>query len=290
MNPANYLLIDGFLRPDAIKKLYQRGEPLAITPLYLGTRWAAIKEQGPITVQAQSPSKLIHEWRTSPEQHNDASAFYSRAEAQTVADHLRRFLSPQDHLGQCSLLRFADPVVLHYWLSSYSREHLAQILGPVEHLWVRTPVHSWHSVLSTPFTSFVRQGPVHAWEANFSLLGEPQIEALEQAYQWVFKERIYAWLNLRDAKTFADKNGAQIDNWIDHALDSARRWGLVTELALATWAELCQVWGLDFTELANGPYYRWTVEHPDQTRLAPELRIKALDNFRFKAAEEATHD
>ena len=290
MNPANYLLIDGFLRQDAITQLYQRGEPLAIKPLYLGTRWAAIKELGPVVVQAQSPYRLINEWRTSPDQHKDASAFYSRASAQVVADHLRRFLSPADHLGQCALLRFADPVMLHYWLSSYAPDHLAQILGPVEHLWVPTPIHSWHAPAQTPFTSFVRQGPVHAWEASFSLLGEPQLDALEQAYQWVFRERIYAWLNKRNANTFANKNGAQVDSWLAHALDSGRALGLVTEFGLATWAELCQLWGLDFTEQPDGPYRRWTVEHPEQARLAPEPRIEALDIFRFKVAKEATHD
>lgn len=46
MNFANYLLIDGLLRPDAIKQLYQRSEPLSIKPLYLGTRWAPLKERG----------------------------------------------------------------------------------------------------------------------------------------------------------------------------------------------------------------------------------------------------
>ncbi|MCF5602739.1 DUF4123 domain-containing protein, partial [Pseudomonas syringae] len=40
MNLANYLLIDGVLRPDAIKQVYQRAEPMEIMPLYLGTRWS----------------------------------------------------------------------------------------------------------------------------------------------------------------------------------------------------------------------------------------------------------
>lgn len=290
MNSANYLLIDGLLRPDAIKRLYQRGEPLVIKPLYLSTRWAGIKEQGPVLVQAEPPYKLIHEWRTSPGQHLDACAFYSPASAHTVADHLRHFVSPPDHLGQCSLLRFADPVVLHYWLSSYNADHLDQILGPVEQIWVPTPVHSWQPAPQVPFTHFVRQRPARAWEARFSLLGEPQLAALQQAFVWILKERLYDWLNSRNSETFAEHNGAGIDNWLERALDGARRWGLVSEVALVTWAELCQDWGLDFTEQPDTPYRRWAIEHPDQTRLAPEVRIEALDKFRIQAAKEATHD
>lgn len=290
MNFANYLLIDGVLRPDAIKQLYQRSEPLSIKPLYVGTRWAALKERGPILVGAESPCQLIHDWRTSPAQHLDACALYSQAPTQTVADHLRQFLSPPDHLGQCSLLRFADPVVLHYWLSSYSPEHLTQVLGPVEQIWVRQPVHSWHPLPQTPFTSFVRYGPVHAWEARFSLLGEPQIEAFEQAYWWVFKERLHRWLTSLKAEAFEDKTGTQIDNWMEHAIESGRRWGLVSEYAFATWAELCLLWGLDFTDLEDGPYQRWKSTHPEQARLAPELRLEALDNFRLNAAKEASHE
>ena len=66
MNSGNYLLIDGVLCPDALRQLYQRGEPLSIKPLFLGTRWEPLKEQGPILVQAHAPSRLMEEWRTSP--------------------------------------------------------------------------------------------------------------------------------------------------------------------------------------------------------------------------------
>lgn len=280
MNPANYLLIDGVLRPDTIRTLYQRGEPLVIKPLYLGTRWAPLKEQGPILVRVNAPSKLIHEWRASPRKNTDACAFYSQAPVQAVADHLRRFLSPSDHLGQCSLLRFADPVVLHYWLSSYSFEHLAQILGPIEQLWVHPPTHSWQPQ-APAFGSFMRDGPIRPWNPQFALLGEPQLAALDQAYRWVFQQRLYNWLNELDPKTFSRKTVAQIDSWLAHALDSGYQWGLVSEYGLATWMELCQLWGLDFIDHLDGPYQRWVTDHPEQARLAPELRIQALDDFRF---------
>lgn len=280
MNSGNYLLIDGVLRPDALRQLYQRGEPLSIKPLFLSTRWEALKEQGPILVQAHAPSRLMEEWRTSPAQHLDASALYSPAPAQTVAEHLRRFIAPPDHLGQCSLLRFADPVVLHHWLSSYSGDNLTRLLGPIEHLWVREPVHTWQSAPRAPFTSFTRQGPPRAWTPDAALLAEAQLTALKQASWWLYKERLYKWLNALDASTFADKTGSQVDSWLTHALDGAEQWGLYTQYGIAIWAELSQLWGLDFMDVKDGPYQQWLSEHPEETRLAPEMRIEALDRFR----------
>jgi hypothetical protein len=77
---------------------------------------------------------------------------------------------------------------------------------------------------------------------------------------------------------------------MEHAIESGRRWGLVSEYAFATWAELCLLWGLDFTDLEDGLYQRWKSTHPEQARLAPELRLEALDNFRLNAAKEASHE
>lgn len=282
MNPGNYLLVDGVLRSDAIRQLYQRDEPLSIKPLFLGTRWEALKDQGPILVQAHTPSRLVEEWRTSPDWHLDASALYSPAPAQVVSDHLRRFIAPPDHLGRCSLLRFADPVVLHHWLSSYSADNLASVLGPIEHIWLRQPVHSWQPRPRAPFTSFIRQRPPRAWTGDAALLAEPQLTGLKEASWWLYKERLYKWLGSLDAGTFADKTGPQIENWFTHALDGARRWGLYTEYGIAIWAELCQLWGLDFIDVKDGPYRQWLNEHPEQTRLMPEMRIEALNSFRVR--------
>lgn len=59
MNQANYLLIDGLLRPDAVKQLYQYDEPIEIAPLYLGTRWAEIMDLGPVLVRTAHPPNSL---------------------------------------------------------------------------------------------------------------------------------------------------------------------------------------------------------------------------------------
>lgn len=284
MTTRDYLLIDGLLRPDAIRQLYQRGDVQHIKPLYLGTRWMALKNSGPILAMPAPGSRLMQDWWMSAQQHLSASGLHSRAPAQEVVDHLRHFLSPRDHLGQSCLLRFADPVILHFWLSSYTPEHLARILGPIERIRVRRPLHSWHPPAGEPFTDFARPDATPGWDDSAAVLGESQTASLEQAFRWLFTERLYEWLKGIDPSFFADQSATSIEEWFQRALDSGYRWGLVTEYALATWAELCQVWGLDFTDAQSGPYQDWLTRHPDQARLPPELRIEALDDYRFKIA------
>lgn len=159
MDKANYLLIDGMLRPDAIKQLYQLNEPLDIAPLYLGTRWSKIVDMGPVLVQLPSQSALVREWHGNAAQRIDACIFHSSASLKVVAAHLRQYINPDDYLGNSSLLRFADPLVLHHWLSSYSREHLSQILGPIQQLWVQPPLRGWQHGNASPPAVFLTSSP-----------------------------------------------------------------------------------------------------------------------------------
>lgn len=282
---ANFLLIDGVLRPDAIAHLYQRGEPLEIEPLYLGTRWAELHDLGPILVSVQNSSNLISEWLQNHSTMSDSSPLFSRASLSDVADHLRNFICPPDLNGNAGLLRFADPLVMHYWLSSYGPEHLRQVLGSIETIWVKTPAHTWQSSGTTPPTLFTRTHAAESLDKNFNRLGENQIAALEDAYRWQFKERLYAWLNTRDPETFSLLSSAQTERWLDYVLDHGNAWGLVSERGLVTWAETCVDWGRDFATRPDSPYQDWLSLAPENGRLAPELRIEALDDYRQQALE-----
>lgn len=155
MDKSNYLLIDGMLRPDAIKQLYQLTEVLEIAPLYLGTRWSNIMDMGPVLVQLPSQSVLAREWHGDAAQRIDACIFHSSASLKIVAAHLRQYLNPDDYLGNSSLLRFADPLVMHHWLSSYSREHLSQALGPIQQLWVQPPCAAGSTAMFHPLPLFL---------------------------------------------------------------------------------------------------------------------------------------
>ncbi|WP_415753109.1 DUF4123 domain-containing protein [Pseudomonas glycinae] len=277
---ANYLLIDGVLRPNAIASLYQLGEPLEIEPLYLGTRWTELNDLGPILVKPHGSSSILRNWQQNELARDDSCPLFSRFSLNDVAEHLRHFIAPLDVNGGNGLLRFADPLVMHYWLSSYGQEHLSHVLGPIETIWTKSPIHSWRAPVATSITPFPRVQSKESREKNFALLGEQQLSALELAYRWQFKERLYAWLNIRDAQTFSLLNEDQIEWWLEHVMDSANAWGLVSERGMVTWAEACVDWGRDFTSNPDSPYQEWLIQNPEKARLAPELRIEALDDYR----------
>ncbi|MFJ4145794.1 DUF4123 domain-containing protein [Pseudomonas sp. NPDC089734] len=292
IHQANYLLIDGALHPHAIRYLQQRGEPLEIDPLYLGTSLAPIMEQGPILVHAPVGTSLIDEWQQTPARHEHAIFLTSQAPLQTVARHLRHFIKPPDHLGNTSLLRFADPVVSHFWLSSYGQKHLNTLLGPINDAWVKAPVHQWQASPEEPVTRFTRTAPPEDWNDRFALLGEPQLAAFEQAYQWLFMRQIHAWLTEQHPQRFAAHSAEQVQNWLERVLDTGQAWGLISEYAFVTWADICHTWGLDFMERADSPYQHWLALFPEQKHLPPELRIEALDDYCHTTlnATDATHD
>ncbi|AHG40722.1 hypothetical protein N018_10875 [Pseudomonas syringae CC1557] len=286
MNQANYLLIDGVLRPDAIKQLYQCAEPMEIMPLYLGTRWSAVMNQGPVLVRVPPESSLIREWLEPTTLRTDASIFSSNASLKNVAEHLCRFLCPFDYLGNSSLLRFADPLVMHYWLSTYDNEHISQILGPINQLWVQLPRHAWqHNPSSLPAT-FVNQHPKKRWQEHFALLGEPQLLALKECYRWLFEDRIHNWLKEQDPQAFANLTEDQIAIWLKRAVDSGSECGLVSEYALATWADICHAWGLNFVSDPQSPYQLWQTLPPQLQHMPPELRVNSLDEYRQKLHED----
>lgn len=282
---ANFLLIDGVLRQDAAASLYQRGESLEVWPLYIGTRWAELHDLGPILVSTQGSSPLLSEWHKSLSQKSDACALFSHAPMSAVADHLRNFICPPDHNGNTGLLRFADPLVTHFWLSSYGPVHLNRVLGPIETIWVKAPVHTWQPKDGELLTPFTRTQSTEAPDSKFDLLGEVQIKALELAYRWQFKERLYAWLNTRDTQTFSLLNDDQTEWWLEYVLNSGSAWGLVSERGLVTWAETCVDWGRDFATRPDSPYQEWLRLEPENGRLAPELRIEALDDYRQQQLE-----
>ncbi|RMQ49514.1 hypothetical protein ALQ04_03375 [Pseudomonas cichorii] len=276
---ANYMLLDGALHPNAIRHLHQRGEALEIEPLYLGTHLSTLMEQGPILVHAAVGTALIAEWQQTPAQHLYASVFASPAPLRTVASHLRHFIQPADYLGNNSLLRFADPLVMHFWLSSYCREHLDSVLGPITDLWTQTPVQRWQPEPELPFSHFTRSSPAQDWDQRFALLGEPQLKAFEQAYDWLFMQQLHDWLIRKNPLAFAGQTGEQIQNWLQQALEKGRAWGLTSDYAFVAWADICQTWGLDFMEQTDGPYQRWLTQFPDKARLPAELRVEVLDEF-----------
>lgn len=274
--PANLLLIDGALRPQALAALYRQVGAQEILPLYRGTRWQALQELGPILVKPQS-REMLAQWPGSPQARTDSSLLYSNASLEDVAAHLRHFIAPPTRQGSQGLLRFANPRITVHWLDSFAPQQLARVLGPIEHWWVSSPNHGWEEPPDPAWRTFSRNGPTPAWTDSCARLEEPQEVALEKARLWKFEERLYQWLRTRNEHTFANSDARQIGHWLKQTLDSGQAWGLHTEQALVTWAEACADWGNDFVQQAEGPYLRWLTLEPEHARLAPELRLEAFD-------------
>lgn len=273
---ANYVLIDGVLRPDAIAQLYQRCESLNISPLYTHTRWQALQDLGPILVSARSASKLIDETVQSALLQADASLLYSQAPMQQVADHLRRFIERTDVLGGKCLLRFADPLVTRHWLGSYQGQHLDNILGPVDAWHVPETPHSWEPSTMAGWCSFVRTAAVPEWfEAP---LGQRQLDALDRAGRWRFVAQLHQHFERHYPAQLSRMDVSGRTQWFNERLDEADIWGLVSERSLAVWIKYSLLWGEGFTLQPHGPYPDWLARTPPAAKLAPELRIQQMDN------------
>lgn len=275
---ANFLLIDGVLRPDAIPSLYQLGEPLEIEPLYLGTRWAELKDLGPILVRSLGSTNLLTQTYQNPDQQIDASLLSSRAPISIVADHLRRFIAPSDVLGGNGMLRFADPLVTRHWLGSYQGEHLDAILGPIESWSMPEELHSWETAAPVQWVNFQRNSSTPQWKDNYALLGQAQLEALAQAARWQFIERLHDNFEQYHPRPLSTLDKSIRTEWFSQRLDEAQAWGLSSERSLAIWVEYSLRWGAGFSESPKGPYQDWLARTPDAYRLAPEIRIQQMDN------------
>lgn len=285
---ANYLLIDGTLRPDALVGLYQRHELFEIDALYLGTRWKDLHDLGPILIKPDSRSPLLSEWIDHESLRKDSTLIYSRADIEQVAAHLRHFISPPDCLGGGGLLRFADPLVTHFWLSSYANG-ASQHLGPIEQWWVGAPRQSWESPQQVQWQTFSGPGAESVWDERHAVLGEDQLDALDLAQRWRFTGRIYNWLGERSPDLFSGLTGSQISDWLNSSLQAGLEWGLVTERALAMWMEACADYGQDFATRAQGPYPQWLSQNATNAGLAPELRIRAFE-LHSRTHKEVVHD
>ncbi|MCO8169297.1 DUF4123 domain-containing protein [Pseudomonas sp. 21LCFQ02] len=273
MNLTHYLLVDGLLMPDALRQLHGRQENLDIEPLYLGTRWADFQAQGPILVQASA--SLRDAWPSDPHWQSCASLLASGATLLKIANHLRHFICPPDALGNASLLRFSDPVVMHHWLSSFAAGQLDLTLGPIDELRVAAPRQPWQAAKG--IAAFRVTGERQPWAVGFALQGAQQLEAFEQATVFVFQQRLYNWLLGEYPTAFAGQSPNQIDQWLEQSLSSGREWGLITEFGFATWARYRLALGEDFVTAPDGAWQQWLRQQTAPRCTSPEQQLDDFD-------------
>src|SRR5690606_3511884 len=157
----------------------------------------------------------------------------SKASIAAVADHLRQVIEVSDTLGRESLLRFADPLVAEHWLASYGPQALSAVLGSIDDLRMAARRSRWLARPPTERLSFHSSEPTTSSSPfRLSHLDEPQIQALEQAYQRRFADRLDSWLE-QAVPEFRGALGSRWGDWLTGQYQAAQAWGLTTERSIA---------------------------------------------------------
>ncbi|MEH6563720.1 MAG: DUF4123 domain-containing protein [Halopseudomonas sp.] len=275
--PVTYLLFDGVLQANLLPWLYQQDEALDISPIYMGTRWAELSEIGPVLVQPSPNSALLADCEQRAELRTSCALLTSTQPSPAIMHHLQNFITVTDTLGSHSLLRFADPLVLQYWLASYDQKTLGQLLGPIDQWsvavhqprWAQTDEVAWQR-----FSSPVIRRAEPAIPLNH--LGDRQVSALEQAYEQRFHERLDSWIE-GTYPAFRATRLAGWSHWLEDQLRAAREWGLTTERSITIWITGCIRLGDDAFNATDSPYSEWLATNPSANSRHPDSRIQAFD-------------
>lgn len=276
-----FILIDGVCYEQALERLYMLDEELLIEPLYTNTPWQEVADLGPILLMPGNNSMLWEEVENGAMQHA-AAILTSDAELSEVSMQLRQFNHLTDSQGNHCLLRYADPLVAWFWLGSFGAAELGRVMGPITHWRVVRPQASWTRSQATEWQEFAPPAPAKNCPAD--LLGSAQVNALNLAYRWQLKNRIYEWLRIHHAAELQRKGGEDMDAWLEACLQRAETSGLLTERSTVIWCalDLCQE--QDFT-LSEGTYQQWLKEQAGLLPPTPDQRLQQYYRFRMSATK-----
>ena len=271
----HYLLIDGVLRKGVIAELYESGENIEVEPLYIGTRWQEAHDLGPVLAEIPTQSKLLFEARNDKDWLRSSSFLSSNTNLREVSDHLREFICVRGSAGSQSLLRFADPLVTWHWLASYAPAQYPHLLGPITRWEVVIPQAKWEPDTAPRRTAYAAgDHPLLAFER--ALMDEPQESALQQAYQWQLKTRLYDWLQIHEPIRLQQQKA--IGSWLDDRLQSAEQAGLSSERSIAIWAMLSLEQGDNFAHNPSSAYSQWQANTPQPHGLPTEVNLQTFFN------------
>lgn len=269
---TRYLLVDGVRYNEALARLYQREEDIQIEPLYAGTPWQEVADLGPILLGLNQNSLLWHEVDNEPEWHTAAAVLTSHAPMTQIADHLRQFNQVTDTQGNAYLLRYADPLVAWFWLKSFGSANAIQILGPINQWHIVQPQPAWQ-LADTSWHVFNGPGP-GASESPCNPFGEAQQQALDQAYRWQLKSRLYACLHANHPVSLQRLAADDLNDWLNNRLLTAETWGLSSERSQIIWCVLSLTHGDDFATATDGLYQHWLSHHQRSAAFTPDQRLQ----------------
>lgn len=270
-----YALIDGVKRPMAIKELYTGKEPIQTIPLYINTPYKDNYDLGPILVAALEHSNLIN--HLTKEWFDSTTLIQTNQPLSKIAEHLQQLIVTTDETAVESLFRFADPLTTWYWLNSYTDEALVDVMGPIEQWKVPIPVADWQPQQLKWQTFIKPQNKPLGFTINY--LGEPQEEALEQATEFQFKNKIYHWLQKENPSILQNKTPNQIADWLQDALTEAKAFNLISERSLVMWIDLTADYGANFATDTKGLYQQWLTDNPKQQPMPAEIKIQKFYEY-----------
>lgn len=270
MSHYTYALIDGVLHQNAIKELYKSKQPIQVIPLYMGTRFEANHDLGPILVAELDGSTLIdtlkNTWTDS------VTLIHSDHYLRDVATHLSQFITVTDETGSHALFRFADPVVTWYWLHSYEQNALPDILGPIAAWQIQCPQNAWQTE-QTQWDTYTNPNTA-LLQLKINYLNEPQTNALDEAADFRFKNKQYNLLIDKANNPFQDKTEQQITDWFNQQLTQAKANHLTTERTLAIYLDLVADYGQGFLADPESNYQQWLAENPQSKPLPLDVKIE----------------
>ena len=266
-----YLLLDGVRYDQALARLYQRDEELQIEPLYAGTPWQKLADLGPILLGPNQHSPLWQEVENEPEWRTAAAVLTSHAPMTQIADHLRQFNQVTDTQGNAYLLRYADPLIAWFWLNSFGTATAIQVLGPISQWHIVQPQPAWQTVDAGwhLFNGSDRE----ASESPGNPFGEAQRQALDEAYRWQLKSRLYACLQANHPVALQRLPPSDVDDWLNDRLLTAEAWGLASERSQVIWCALSLTHGDDFVTATEGLYQHW-LSHHQTAAFTPDQRLQ----------------
>lgn len=268
---TKYLLVDGVRYNEALARLYRRAEDIQIEPLYAGTPWQEVADLGPILLEPDQNSPLWKEVAEEPEWHTAAAVLTSDASMTQLADHLRQFNQVTDTQGTTYLLRYADPLVAWFWLKSFGADTPIPILGPINQWQIVQTQPAWQPA-ATDWHIF--NGAISGGDLPCNSFGEAQQRALDQAYRWQLKSRLYTCLQINQPAALQRLAEDSLNDWLDSRLSTAEAWGLSSERSHIIWCVLSLTHGDDFATAANGPYESWLRLHQHTAAFTPDQRLQ----------------
>lgn len=266
-----YALIDGVKYPNAIKQLYSKPLLLQVIPLYINTPYQEMYDLGAILVAELNGSTLINEVMRN--NYHAATIIHSNEYLAVVADHLKQLITIKNPTGNEIIFRFSDPVTTWHWLNSYSNELLADVLAPIQKWQVVRPTPNYTNQKAIIWDEFIN--PLTDKKGiQINDFGSPQYEALDSAYHYKLKHKMYDLINKLSSSYLDSFSDEQIDSFLEERIRSAKNDNVVTEQGIASWLAISLIYESNFTHDDKGYWQLWLAKNPIIKPLPIDIKLE----------------